>query len=216
VADPDAIAKAGQRKALGKPPGKGSSLGDAVNWEVLLSTVPKNSDVCFVSADGDFSSPLDSESMDEYLVDEWKQLKNSQIRYHRDIKQFLDSVFPQIRLASDVRKYFLIGSLIESTSFADSHGIVASLNQYESFTAEEARRLLSGGMENSQVRWLAQDEDVAALLAKVLAPHRADLPKPLVDRWDYVASNRGLPYGPVPTDDDLVRPAPVLQDDPLF
>lgn len=217
LSDSQAVEKASRRKALGNPPGKGNSLGDGVNWEVLLARAPSNDELCFVSADGDFSSALDITVMDEYLVAEWTQRKQSGIQYYRDIKQFLDDKFPQIRLASDVRKYFLIDSLIESLSFAQSHAIVGELNQYASFNQEEALRLLTGGLENNQVRWLAQDEDVASLLRKVLSPHRSALPKALVDRWQYVMAGRGSAYGGVPTDEDLLRPPPEpLDEEPLF
>lgn len=201
--DEGAIRNAGQRKALGNPPGKGNSLGDGVNWEILLAQAPQGEPLSFVSADGDFSSPLDDSEMDDFLLAEWITRKNSVLHYYRDIKQFLDDKFPQIRLASDVRKYFLIDALIESTTFAQSHSIVAELNRYDSFTPDEASRVLTGGMENNQVRWLATDDDLRELLGKVLSPHRTALPKCLVDRWDYVRSGQGHSYGPVPTDQDL-------------
>ena len=216
LVDSQAVEKATRRKALGNPPGKGGLLGDGVNWEVLLARAPANDDLCFVSADGDFSSPLDPTVMDEYLVAEWTQRKQADIQYFRDIKQLLDDKFPQIRLASDVRKYFLIDALIQSSSFAESHDLVAQLLHYDSFNQEEALRLLSGGLENNQVRWLAQDEDVVMLLSKVLSPHRGALPKSLVDRWDYLMAGRGYAYGGVPTDEDLLRPPPEPVDDPLF
>jgi hypothetical protein len=204
--DTDAADRASRRKSLGNPPGKGSSLGDGVNWEILLTQAPKGEPLCFVSADGDFASALDAAVLDEYLAEEWMVKKMSGIEYYRDIKLFLDDKFPQIRIASDVRKYFLIDSLIKSMSFAQSHAIVAELNHYDSFTQDEALRLLSGGMENDQVRWLAQDEDVAEILGKVLGPHRNALPKPLVTRWDYIMAGRGLAYGRVPTEEELAKP----------
>lgn len=214
--DRQAVDRANRRKALGSPPGKGNSLGDAVNWEILLTQAPNHEELCFVSADGDFSSALDVTTMDEYLLEEWERRKQSTINYYRDIKQFLDEKFPQIRLASDVRKYFLIDALIQSQSFAESHAIVGELNHFASFSTDEALRLLSGALENNQVRWLARDADVGELLAKVLNPHKTALPKPLVSRWEYVMSGKGYAYGGVPTDEEMVRPVPEVTDDLPF
>ena len=199
------MTQAGLRKALGKPPGKGASIGDGVNWEVLLVHAQDGSDLCLVSADGDFASPLDNTRLDDFLADEWARRKHSSVQFYRDIKQFLDDKFPSIRLASDVRKYFLVDALIESLSFAQSHDLVAEPNQYDSFTSDEAVRLLSGALENNQVRWLARDEDVRELLGRVLGPRRGALPQALVDRWDYVIAGYGYAYGSVPTEEDIQR-----------
>ena len=48
------------RMALGNPPGKKGSLGDALNWESLLRTVPKRRIIYFISDDKDYCSPLNS------------------------------------------------------------------------------------------------------------------------------------------------------------
>lgn len=201
--DPEAFARASQRKALGRPPGKGGSVGDGVNWETLLNEVPDLVDLSFVSADGDFSSPLDDSQMDQYLIEEWEKAKQSTLFYFRDIKAFLEAKYPAIHLASDVRKYFLIESLVGSGSFSSTHAYVASLSQYDSFTLSEATRLLAEGLENSQIRWLAQDDDVMILLKKVINPHRTALPKKLVAKWDYLMSDKAPAYGPTPSDETI-------------
>ncbi len=203
VAAPKAFELASQRKALGRPPGKGASLGDAINWETLLQHVPNGEDLCFVTADGDFASPLDESRLDEYLLDEWLKTKKSTIRFYPDIKSFLEDTFPQIHLASDVRKYFLIESFVESGSFPSTHAVAAELAKFDSFTLSEASRILSEGLENSQVRWLARDDDVKALIGKVLGPHRSALPKGLIAKWDYLMSEHAPAYGPTPSDEDL-------------
>lgn len=46
--------KARARKELGNPPGKPNSLGDAVNWEWLLESIPKGESLVIISSDGDF------------------------------------------------------------------------------------------------------------------------------------------------------------------
>jgi hypothetical protein len=204
IPDKAVFVSAAQRKALGNPPGKGQSLGDALNWEAMLATVPLGTELCFVSADRDFASPLDDSRLHEFLLEEWTRLKGSRIHFYREIKSFFQAKYPDIHLSSDVRKYFLIDELVNSPNFMVSHDVVGQLLAYESFTLGEAQRILTGGMENSQVRWLAQDPDVVELLEKILGPHGAALPKSLVDRWRYVMSGVGHPYGPAPTEADVI------------
>lgn len=55
-ADDDILDAAQRRDLVGNPPGKKGSLGDAINWEALLSDVPDGEDLYLVSADGDFAS----------------------------------------------------------------------------------------------------------------------------------------------------------------
>ena len=200
ISEANAFTLASQRKAVGRPPGKGGSLGDAINWETLLRHVPNGQDLCLVTADGDFASLLDDSRLDEYLLDEWSKAKKSTIHFYRDIKSFLEDTFPQIHLASDVRKYFLIQALVESGSFTSTHAAVAELTKFDSFSLSEASRILSEGLENSQVRWLARDDDVKELMGKVLGPHRSALPKALITKWDYLMSDEAPAYGPPPAE----------------
>lgn len=204
LSDPDAYDAAVRRKNLGNPPGKGSSLGDGVNWELLLRQAKHGEDLCFVSSDPDFASLLDPSVFNEFLADEWWMTMMARVKYYRDIKQFLDENFPAVRLVSDVRKYLLIDALIGSLSFQMSHNAIAELLGYPTFTAEEAQRILAGGIENSQVRWIARDDDMKQLLTRVLEPHRAALPKELIARWDFVLAEVGWSYGPAPTMADVV------------
>ena len=68
----DAYAKATRRSSLGNPPGKSASLGDELNWELLLAHVPKGSDLHIITKDSDFSSKLNPTQPKEFLADEWK------------------------------------------------------------------------------------------------------------------------------------------------
>jgi hypothetical protein len=200
----EALQAAQRRKALGNPPGKGSSLGDGVNWETILAHGQAGEDLCFVSGDSDFANPLDLSQFDDFLAEEWAVAKLSSVKFFRDIKGFLDHDFPDIRIASDVQKYFLINRLINSTNFAETHSVVAALEAHQSFTLDEASRLLNGSIENSQVRWLAGDQDVKELIQRILSAHKSALLRSLVSRWDYVIAEDGLAYGAAPTEEQAV------------
>lgn len=68
-----------ERSQRGNPPGKGESVGDRYNWEVLLKHVPAG-DLHIVSKDGDYASPLanlDKRTVKakRYLSEEWSKKK---------------------------------------------------------------------------------------------------------------------------------------------
>ena len=52
-------------------------MGDAINWEILLQSVPNDEDLHIISDDGDFYSVIDDEKLNSFLENEWKEKKNS-------------------------------------------------------------------------------------------------------------------------------------------
>lgn len=84
----DIMQQARDRMDLGNPPGKNGSLGDAVNWESLLHTVPKKTDLHFVTDDKDYSSPVAEEDFSSFLSGEWKKKKQSKIVYYKRLSGF--------------------------------------------------------------------------------------------------------------------------------
>ena len=50
----DILNKEKRRKELGNPPGKKNSLGDQINWEILLVNDNQLNDLYLISADGEF------------------------------------------------------------------------------------------------------------------------------------------------------------------
>lgn len=82
------VERARTRFDLGNPPGKKGSLGDAVNWEALLSDVPENTDLHFISEDRDFSSALNEEVFNGFLAVEWTKKKGSTLIFYKRISAF--------------------------------------------------------------------------------------------------------------------------------
>ena len=92
-----------KRFRLGNPPGKKKvTLGDEINWESLLVGVPDKEDLIFISGDGDFSSQIDDNVLNSFLLSEWLEKKESEIYFYKSLSDFLKNKFPQIHLASDV------------------------------------------------------------------------------------------------------------------
>lgn len=83
-----------ERSQRGNPPGKGETVGDRYNWEVLLQHVPAG-DLHIVSKDGDYASPLanlDKRSVraKRYLSEEWsKKKEDGSLHIYTNIKSVM-------------------------------------------------------------------------------------------------------------------------------
>jgi hypothetical protein len=196
------LQSAATRRALGNPPGKKAALGDAVSWEALLDCVQERQDLCFVSSDSDFASALDAEDFDEFLAEEWRSRRRSEVRFFRGFRPFLEAEYPRIHLATDVWKHLLIESIARCESFESTHVTVDKLSK-QTFTLPEAERLLDLALENDQVRWIARDGDVSGLIERIIQEHEKNLPVRLVAFWRLVLGGKMRAFSPAPTADDL-------------
>ncbi len=172
------------RRDLRRPPGKGTSLGDALNWEALLRDVPDGEDLYLVTEDPDFRSPLHENELHEYVADEWRRRKGAEAILFRSLGALARKHYPSIELASDVPKLEDIQALETSATFAETHSVVARLQRYDLFTPEQAHLLIRAAAENSQVLWIARDGDVFALLKRVIDAHRTVLDPGAVSRLE--------------------------------
>lgn len=167
-----------RRFRMGNPPGKKKvTIGDEVNWEVLLSTVPNESDLHFVSGDGDYSAATDPDKFNPFLAAEWKQRKEASIFFYRTLQDFFKMKFPHIRLATDVKKSSLIENLARSGSFATTHLVIEKLNSIDNFSDTQVEQLIEIAELNNQVGWIMSDEDVSAFYRRLLETHESTIRK---------------------------------------
>jgi predicted nucleic acid-binding protein len=159
--------KSKMRHELGNPPGKNNSLGDAVNWETLLSESIDGEDLYFVSDDKDYSSPLDDGKMLEFLVSEWREKKNSEIYFYRRLSVFFAEHYPEIRLAKELEKDILIQLLAGSGSFTKTHSVIAQLARDPEFSSKQVSEIVKAVIINDQVRWIFSDDDVFSFITSV-------------------------------------------------
>jgi predicted nucleic acid-binding protein len=159
--------RARRRMDLGNPPGKKGSLGDAVVWESLLEVTAKGEALHFVSDDGDYFSPLDTDSFDPYLLHEWATEKNSRLYAYKRLSSFLRDVFPDIKLASELEKDLLIRDLANSASFSQTHAIIPKLSRFSDFTPEQVNAIVMAAVSNNQIYWIADDSDVRRFLERI-------------------------------------------------
>lgn len=154
------LARATARHALGNPPGKKDSLGDAVNWESLLAGVPDGEDLIMVTADKDYASALDEGALDDFLVEEWTGQKGSTISLHPSLTALFRYHYPDIKLASDLEKEFAINSLIGSYNFRSTHLAISKLSNFADFSPDQVRSLVEAARSNTQIQKILSDDDI--------------------------------------------------------
>lgn len=183
---PEMIDRARLRSDLGNPPGKKGSIGDAINWEWLLSQEMDfwGDELVLISADGDFESELSKGRPREYLMREWRaRNQTSELVLYKSLTEFLQSKFPDIRLAEEFEKAQAIKSLENSGSFASTHRFLAKVSTYEDFKESEIRRLVQAFLDNTQINGILADDDVRAFAARLVSiaqsPELAEMAEPI-------------------------------------
>jgi len=168
---PDIISNALKRRDIGNPPGKNNSLGDAINWESLLISVPHKAVLSIISDDADLYSPLNTNELDEFLFNEWELKKKSKPKFYRKLSDFFKHNFPNINLATESEKDNLIEKLSSSSNFASTHSLIASLSKFNDFSPKQAEDLVNALILNNQINWIATDDDVHNFYRKIWDQH---------------------------------------------
>ena len=161
------IDSARERVELGNPPGKKGSIGDALNWETLLSETPDRKPLCLISGDTDFASPLSNDHLRDFLQEEWKEKKESKLQFYRTLTAFFKEHFENINLETEMKKDELIQNLTESGSFARTHALIERLSDCDTFTQKQAEDLLDALLINNQVNLIIGDHDVKEFFQKL-------------------------------------------------
>jgi hypothetical protein len=163
VIDTDPLFTAAHIRALRRqPPGKEEALGDRISWIALLGAVPQAAELHVISDDGDFESEIRKEQIKPYLLKEWQTKNGGNVRLWKRLSQFLASFFPDAKNAIDMERSIAAQSLLNSTSFNETHRAVAELAGFDRFSPEQAQTIMNALLNNSQVRWIASDRDVKA------------------------------------------------------
>ncbi|HCG8200812.1 TPA: DUF4935 domain-containing protein [Vibrio parahaemolyticus] len=170
------------RLAVGNPPGKNGSLGDAINWEAVLSEIPKDEDLHFVADDKDYYSVLDENRPKDFLLLDWKEFNDSDIFFYRRLSLFFKEHYPQIKLASELEKEIEINNLAQSGNFARTHTVIGKLSKFEGFSQTQVNQLIEIALSNDQVRWIFGDEDVYEFYTELVERHVDIINDDLVDK----------------------------------
>ena len=184
--DENIIKEARTRVALGNPPGKSNSYGDSINWELLLEKVPYGEDLHLVTDDQDFASKIDKDKLAEFLDWEWREKKDSSIRYYRRLSDFLRSQFPDIRLASELEKELAIFDFISSPNFSGTHLAIKKLSKFADFSDSEIGELIEASIANRQIYWIKDDPDVRAFLLNLIRRKEDVLAPEVLEEFDRI------------------------------
>jgi predicted nucleic acid-binding protein len=169
-----------RRFNLGNPPGKSKTMGDELNWELLMKQVPKDNDLHLLTKDGDYTSKLTPTLPKGFLEDEWREKKSGGIHIYEQLRHFFAENFPDDDFALDIEKREAIDHLTSSGSFAGTHSAVALLDPYVGFfTDEEVEEIILAATSNSQVSWIMTDPDVNEFFTRMLEEHRKSIPEKL-------------------------------------
>ena len=173
--DEETYNKAKMRMNIGNPPGKNDSIGDAINWILLLNNVPQSEDIYIISEDSDFYSSFDDYEINPFLAKEWKQEKRSEIKCYKNLRDFIKDHYDGVLISFDKEKKELIDALEGSPSFASTHALVAKLSEYKYFSLQEAKAILYAADSNNQFGCIIRDYDVKEFLIEAVLPHKDNL-----------------------------------------
>lgn len=166
---PEHVQKAILRRQLGNPPGKGDSIGDAVNWEWLLGNSSISDDLTIISDDGDFESGFSPVKPKEFLIREWEKVTgNGSLTLYKSLPEFLKAHFPHIKLSGEIDKFAAIEKLEKSPNFAATHAAITRLNQFDDFTDDDVIRLATAYGTNGQVNAIFGDSDIKNFAKKII------------------------------------------------
>lgn len=173
---PVILSRARDRMAVGNPPGKNGSLGDAINWECLLEACPEQ-DICIVTRDSDFGSPVDSDRLTEFLYREWTDRKHHEAVLYKRLSTFFKVRVPEIEFRVDAEQDVLVQNLVYADTFAATHDAIERLAGTEQLTPSQTGLLVKALVENSQIYMIKRDPDVRRFYTKFVEPALEELPE---------------------------------------
>lgn len=179
------IRRAKLRRELANPPGKPDSLGDQINWEILLKEVPEGAELHVISKDGDFRTGAVPGRASFFLRGEWNYKKKATLHLYNGLADFTKQHFPNINVPSDALRTAAIENFLSSSSYSQTHAAVAELAPIiKDLSADEAITLLSAATENSQIAGIAGDPDVYDFLRELHIRNYFETPASLDQKLD--------------------------------
>jgi len=181
---PELIEKAKNRYDFGNPPGKKGSYGDALNWESLLTKIEVFDNFFFISDDGDYFSEFDKNLFNSFLMKEWEEkMPLTDFKSYKSLSGFLKDNYPTITIASENRKDELILELQSSGSFATSRSVLHKISEYNDFTKKQLNDIFDAAINNSQIYWIGDDEDINEILLKILKGNESKIETEIMDKF---------------------------------
>lgn len=141
--------------------------------------MPDGEDLCFVSDDGDYTSPLARDELSPYLAAEWRREKGSSLTFYSRLTAFLEERFPEISLADELERDLLVEDLEASRNFASTRRTLRQLRRHNDFSDDQLRRMIAAALSNNQIYWIGGDRDINQHLRRFvrLGEHIPDFPE---------------------------------------
>ncbi|OAO00581.1 hypothetical protein A8B75_18175 [Sphingomonadales bacterium EhC05] len=193
--DDEIIGLAQIRRLVGNPPGKNDSLGDQLNWEALIKNIEDETDLHIVTVDSDFLSKLSKTQPSSFIQKEWSEKKSGDLKTYSSLGSFAKEHFPAISLPSDVVKSAAINKLVKSSNFARTHSQIEILEEvFDDINFEDAITIFNGFLDNSQINWIYNDEDVKSFMTKLHDKFADEISDELDEELMQKASYLGVPF----------------------
>lgn len=180
---PELVEKSKLRFDLGNPPGKNKSYGDALNWESLIENVDGGNDIYFIADDKDYFSEINNSNFNAFLLNEWTKKKGTKIKFYKTLSDFFKDVLPDIKLATELEKDLLISELDSSPNFYTSRNILKKLSKLDSFSSEQINQIITSSINNTQVYWISEDEDINEYLYNFIETYSEKLDAELLKEF---------------------------------
>jgi hypothetical protein len=171
----DIFQKAHRRALCHTPPGKSDDIGDRIAWEALLASLPDGSELHLITDDGDFESDLFPGQPRSYLKSEWKRKKNGELKLWKRTSQFIAAHFPEADSTIDFERGLKVEALRKSSNFASTHAAIAELTGQQGFSDVQCRHLVEALLNNSQVHWIKDDDDVKTFFCEFLSTYKGKI-----------------------------------------
>jgi predicted nucleic acid-binding protein len=163
--------KSKRRFEIGNPPGKNNSIGDAINWLTLIINIPSQEDLYFISEDKDYFSILNNDNFNSYLLEEWSEIKKSNLLFYKRLSTFFKENFPAISLKEEEEKELLINELKQVGSFMSARKTITSLYRYFAnggvFSNSQINEIVDASINNNQIYWISSDDDIHKMLSDI-------------------------------------------------
>lgn len=182
------VDKAQLRMQAGNPPGKGKSLGDAINWECLLHSLSVSENLHLVSQDSDYASDFDKSRLAQFLVKEWNLIPRGEIAYYTTLTGFFSHHFPKIQLANQLETELHIRELTNSPNFRTSRSYLKLLSQNESLSDGQIIAIVDAAITNNQISWIANDDDIKGYLKKIVHGHEGAIDEIALKKLNQIMS----------------------------
>ncbi|MCB9034166.1 MAG: DUF4935 domain-containing protein [Chitinophagales bacterium] len=173
------------RYDIGNPPGKDKSYGDAINWESLLSKIPDEEDLYFISDDKDFYSKLNDQKFNDYLLSEWEEKKQSNLHYFRKITDFFKKHYPEIEITSETEKEIIIKNLYEAYSFDNAKSVVRKLRNFDNFSIKQLNDITTAFATNNQIYWIKSNWTILSARREIIEANKGKIDENIYKKYEY-------------------------------